>query len=124
MLEDRKMQFIHNLKSDISYSFNASITDDANRFVLHFGPVSNQSDHELPARIYAAGNRLILDLTLISKETDATVYDIMGRLLWKQKLQGKTTHEQIIDSNTQLVIVKLVNEDGSLSQKLFWKGTQ
>ena len=64
--------------------------------------------------------RLIVDLTLISKETDLFVYDIMGRLLLQQKLQGEIRHYLNFNAHTQILIVYLKNPDGSLCRKLLW----
>jgi hypothetical protein len=124
MLEDRQTHNIQNMKAEKTYHFNALKTDNANRFVLYFGPVNNQTVGELPARIYTNDKRLIIDLTLISNETDIFVYDILGRLLLQQKLQGETRHDFTINSDTQILIVYLKNPDGSLCQKLLWAGNQ
>jgi hypothetical protein len=124
MLEDRQTHDIQNMKAEETYHFSASKTDKANRFVLYFGTVNNQTADKLPARIYTNDKRLIIDLTLISKETEAFVYDIMGRLLLQQKLQGETRHDFAINTDTQILIVYLKNPDGSLCQKLLWVGDQ
>jgi hypothetical protein len=120
MLEDLQTNSVQNVKAEKTYSFNASKTDDLNRFVLYFGPVSNHSDEEFPARIYTDGIRLIVDLTLISKETDVFVCDILGRVLLQQKLQGEIRHNLTINTSTQILIVYLKNPDGNLSRKLLW----
>ena len=75
------------MKIGNTYDFEASKTDDANRFVLHFGPDNSASYNQLPARIYTDGSQLIIDLSLIGPETDAFVYDMLGRLL----LEGDLT---------------------------------
>jgi hypothetical protein len=108
MLEDRQTHNIQNMKAEKTYHFNASKGDDANRFVLYFGPV------------YTDGIGLIVDLTLISKETDIFVYDIMGRLLLHQQLQGEIKHDITINNYTQMLVVYLTNPDGNLSCKLLW----
>lgn len=123
MLEDRQSHYIHNLKGSKTYSFTASKTDNANRFVLHFMPFMNLSEkNELPGRIYTDGIQLIIDLTLVSKETDVFVYDLLGRLLLQKKFQGEIQHKLNINTNSQILIVHLNNPDGNLSLKLVWGG--
>jgi len=122
MLEDRQTHSIQNMKIEQAYSFKALKTDDADRFILYFGPVINNSDKEFPATIYSDGIRLIVDLTLISKETDIFVYDLMGQILLQQKLQGEIKHYLNFNAKVQILIVYLKNSNGSLCQKLLWKG--
>jgi autotransporter-associated beta strand protein len=122
MLEDRQLHYFHDMKSDGTYRFKASKTDDANRFVLHFGSINDASEKDLPAKIYSDGIHLVIDLTLISKETDVLVYDIMGRKLLQQKLRDEARHSLMINSHIKVLIVHLKNPDGSLVQKVLWTG--
>jgi hypothetical protein len=121
MLEDRQINFIQNLKSKNTYSFQSSTSDNSNRFVLHFGPVNdNDASSTLPARIYTEGGQLVVDLSLVNKESDVSVYDLMGRVLFNQKLPGKTKSNLLLNNQTQLVIVCIRNQEGNLSRKLLW----
>lgn len=122
MLEDRQTHYIQNLKVDKMYGFIASKTDDANRFTLHFGSIKTFSNKELLGRIYLDGIEVVVDLTLISKETDVFIYDIMGRILYQQKLQGGILHRISINAHTQMLIVSIKNPDGSYCRKLTWVG--
>jgi hypothetical protein len=122
ILEDLKMNYTQNMKTQKTYSFTASVADNANRFVLHFGPVRDTAENgELPARVYSNGTHLIVDLTLVSMPTDVFVYDLMGKLLLRQKVQGKTQHNLTLNTNTQILIVYLKNPSGSLTKKIFLK---
>ncbi len=120
LLEDRQMHRIQNMIVEKMYSFTASKADDANRFVLHFGPANNHTEQELPANIYSDGIQLIIDLTSVKKETDIFVYDILGRKILQQKLEGETRHYLDINTNTQIIIVNIKNPDGNLCRKLLW----
>ena len=119
-LEDRQTNGLINMKITNSYRFNALKTDDANRFVLHFGEEINEPDKELPANIYSDGIKLVIDLTLVKKETDIVVYDILGRKILQQKLEGETLHHLDMNTNAQIIIVKMKNADGNLCRKLLW----
>ncbi|MEI6898923.1 MAG: hypothetical protein WCL00_03515, partial [Bacteroidota bacterium] len=120
MLEDRQCHYIQNLKKINTYHFQSSLSDDASRFVLHFGPGNETTYNELPARIYADGNQLIIDLGLVSKETEAFVCDALGRLLVHKTLKGLTQYKLSINSVFQLIIVTLQNQQGTKSRKLFF----
>lgn len=120
LLEDRKIQKIQNMKTTATSHFSALKTDDVNRFVLHFGHVRDDSKKEFPGKIYADDSRLIVDLTLVSEETEVFVYDLMGRKLLQQKLQGRIQHNLSLNANTQILIFSLKNPNGNISRKLLW----
>jgi hypothetical protein len=124
VLEDRKTHSFHNLKANSEYSFSSSTADNSNRFVLYFGPVNSSSEAGFPAQIYTANYQLVIDLTLVSGNTETYVYDIMGRLLLHKKLQGETLHNLNLNAQTQIVVVTLKNPAGGLTQKVFWNGNR
>ncbi len=119
-LEDRQTGYLQDLNAVSTYRFNASKTDDANRFVLHFSPDDILYGYRLPARIYADGSRLIIDLTKVRKSTEVYVYDALGRLILQRTLEGSTLQKLSINAKTQLLIVKLKNQQGSLCTKLIY----
>lgn len=120
MLEDRQMHFIQNMKSKNTYTFKSLVKDDANRFVLHFGPDANENNIELPVRIYDGGGQLVIDLSLVSKETEALVYNNIGQLLYQTTLQGEMLHTLNINAKSQMLIVSLKNPQGSVCRKLLF----
>ena len=123
MLEDRQTHYIQNMKAANAYSFKGSKGDDANRFVLYFGPDKHHSYNGLPGRVYTDGTHLIIDLVLVPEETEVFVYDLMGRLLLQQKLAGEIQHKLNLITDTQILIVFLKNQNGTLCRKLLWGGT-
>ena len=120
MLEDRQTNYIQNLKTGKTYCFNASTNDDANRFILHFGPDRYAHYNQLPARIYTSGNQVIIDLTLVSNETEVSVYDASGRLLLQNSLQGLRQHKFSINAPPQILFVYLKNQQGNFNCKLYY----
>lgn len=120
VLQDRKTGAIQDLIATNTYHFQSSTTDAANRFVLHFKQRANYSNNEFPAIIYTDGTQLIVDLSLIEKDADLSVYNIMGELIMKDKLKGKVLHKLNLDAQLQILIVSVKNPDGSLSQKILW----
>lgn len=59
-------------------------------------------------------------MSLVEKETDVVICDILGRILLQEKLKGEVLHSLVMESHTQVLLVKLINPDGTLSQKLLW----
>ncbi|NTW32359.1 MAG: hypothetical protein HGB12_07005, partial [Bacteroidetes bacterium] len=120
MLEDLQTHYIQNMKYRNTYNFKALKKDDPNRFVLYFGPDQNHSGKDIPGRIYSDGVHLIVDLSLVPEETEVFVYDVLGRLLLQQKLQGKIVHQLDMNPDTQILICYLKNTNGSLCKKLYF----
>jgi hypothetical protein len=119
LLEDLQTNVIQNLKTSQTYLFNASKTDNYNRFRLHFGMIKSQQVNELLANITTDGTNIIIDLTTVQLETEVLVYDILGRVVLQKKLQGEIKHILNYNTNTQLLIVCLKNREGNLYKKVF-----
>ncbi|MCX6227420.1 MAG: hypothetical protein NTV01_22245, partial [Bacteroidia bacterium] len=119
MLEDRQTNLQQNMKLNGSYTFKASKSDDPDRFVIHFGPDKNPSTNVLPARIYSDGTNVVIDLAMISQETEVTVCDVLGRKILQQKLQGEMLHKLYVNTDADVLIVYLYNPYGNLCRKMF-----
>ena len=119
-LEDRKMHLFQNLKIANTYNFQASLTDDPNRFAVLFGKTKIDAPQLLPARVYTNGIHLVVDLTQVNKETVVFVYDIMGRMVLQNKLQAKSQYNLEINPKKQILLVQLLNADGSFYSKVLW----
>jgi hypothetical protein len=120
ILEDYQNHYFLDLKINSTYSFKSSTSDNKARFVVHFTPVENARISELPAVIYNSGNRIIVDLSMISGETELRVYDLMGCVLIRKDLQGETRHELNLNLKSQMLIVCLKNQSGNVCRKLMW----
>jgi hypothetical protein len=122
-LEDCLTHTLQNLKTRSTYRFQADITDDLSRFKLHFGPNQNTSDHELPANIYTTQNQLVIDLSLVPNTTEMLVYDAIGRLIMQQNLKGESEHKIPLYTNSQILIVYLANQKGTICRKLSYNNS-
>ncbi len=122
MLEDRQTNYIQDMKAKQTYAFVASINDDHDRFVMHFGAEKNPVNKELPARIFSGNNNLMIDLTLIQNETSLMVYDLLGRRLLQKQLKGGMQHSISFSAGPQILVIYLQNSNGNLSRKIYWKG--
>jgi hypothetical protein len=119
VIEDRLTHHYQNMKQDKKYNFKASKSDNPDRFVLYFG-TNDRPNKELPAKIYTDGIQLITDLTLVTGKTDILIYDVLGRKLLQQNVEGQTMHKFNLDTNTQMLFIHLKNKAGELCTKLLW----
>ena len=123
MLEDRKTKQIQDLKIETSYRFNASTTDAASRFVIHFVPVKPQEKEGLPAKIYTDGTHILVDLTKLTGDSRVLVYNVIGQKLYEQQLAGETQHTLNFNPGSQLLIIQLQNPMGQLVRKIVYNNT-
>jgi hypothetical protein len=117
LLEDKKTNTISDLNSTAQYTFKGSINDDLDRFVLHFAKIKKEVN-KLPVIIYYDGHDIHVDLTLIENQTTITVYDILGRMLLNKKVQGKKIHRLLINLQNGIYIVKVNENEKSMSRKI------
>ena len=122
MLEDRITKIKQLIKAHELYQFKATIKDTDKRFVLHFNETGIDIEAENPAKIYTHKNYLMIDLSLVNYQSEVFVYNISGTLILKKSLKGTSFYQLPINTTTQVLIVKLVNEQGQLNKKLFIKG--
>jgi hypothetical protein len=117
LLEDKKTKTISDLKVNPKYQFKGLIKDATSRFVLHFAPI-NKEIASLPAVIYYDGNEIIVDLTLISEQTEVKIYDMLGKLLVDKKVEGKMIHRFDINPKNEVYIVVGNSKGKSISRKI------
>lgn len=119
ILEDKETHGFYDLKENNSYRFASSTQDNVNRFVLHFEPIEEENNQELPANIYSNGGNVVLDLTLVDDQTEVKVVDILGRTILQKSLTGNSIHKLDINVRSQIVIVCAKTNKAMLSRKLF-----
>lgn len=120
ILEDRQTHISHDLKINKTFSFSSSAADNNERFFLRFSKTSNSFGTEFPVSVYTANNFLVVDLSAIKAESEMSVIGFNGNVIKKEKVSGGTIHRISIESVTQLLIVSLNNQSGSVSRKVMW----
>ncbi|MBT8317284.1 hypothetical protein [Lutibacter sp.] len=118
ILEDKKSKKVHNLLENPIYQFNSSINDDPNRFVIHFTNKVVSSDANLSALVYYDGNDIIVDLSIVPEQTEVVIYDMLGRSVINESLQGETIHRLFIHSKNQIYIVSAKSENKIIRKKV------
>ncbi len=121
-LEDTQEDLIINLKTDSSYSYYASPSDNPNRFILHIdaGTVNiQQFDKPTENIIYLSNRNIIVENTqgnILNGEIN--VYDLLGRLQFNDDLNGniKQVFEPFLRSGTYIVMIS--NDTGIQTHKI------
>lgn len=119
MLEDRLTKSKQLITANETYLFKATVKDTDKRFVLHFAS-EDEVTEKLPVKIYSNGTQLLVDLSMLKNPSEIAVYDILGKLLLKKSLTGATLHNLNINVATQILMIHLQNEEGSIKRKLFF----
>lgn len=84
-----------------TYTFTASSADRYDRFVLVFGNTYNANGSDADIFAYQNGSDIIVE-----GEGTLEIYDVMGRLIAKQYVNGVRTH-CVCPSGTGVYILKL-----------------
>lgn len=117
-LEDKRENYYMDIKLTPEYRFSSKVTDDANRFVLHFAPDSH-SVNELPAHIFYNGNDITIDLSLIDENVEVKVVDMLGRVVLQKNLEGKATRNLPIIGKNQVYMVYAATKNAFVAVKVF-----
>jgi hypothetical protein len=129
VLEDKKVNKLHDLKTNPRYNFTTTQGEDLNRFVLHFNKkadnVTNNNTalaQEEGVKIFSFnGNqvKVIIDDKAF-ENANINVYNMLGALVSSQKAESR---ENILtlDVATGIYMVELVSKDKLTTQKVMIK---
>ena len=117
-LEDRFTGQYHNFNISGTYSFTASTSDAPNRFVLHYGSITPNDDIS-NASIYVNAGNLIVDLQTLNDSYNLQVYDLNGRLVYKNNISGGDK-ETVQLRNHGVYVVSLRSESGVYNIKVIY----
>lgn len=110
-LEDKIKKTISNLLESPKYSFDSTVNDLSDRFVLHFTPKKSIiDDNTLEAPIYYNGTFIVVDLRLITEVTEIIIFDVLGKQILHKNLDGQQIHQLSIGLKNQLYIVTAKNQ--------------
>jgi hypothetical protein len=119
-LEDRLLKTTMTIKPSTVYRFKASIKDNTDRFMLHFQEADITIENELAAMVYMDGSHLAIDLKAVNVQTEVTVFNISGKLMLRQVLEGSAVHKLNLNLTTQILLVRLKNEKGIFNTKVLY----
>lgn len=117
ILEDKKTgTFADLVKSNYSFTYSAS--DDSDRFILHFNPQS-VSDYNLERiNLYTDKNQVYIQINGNSNG-NVLVYDLMGRLIMTEPLQGNVMNSFAIEGSSGIYIVNVSAGKANIKEKVF-----
>ena len=104
-----------------SYSFNANSSDDANRFLLHFGnPLGMEDNGLLASDIYSFADRVYIQKP-VGFNGQVSVYDMLGQEILSQKETGEGLMSIPIKTGTGYYFVKVQSDNSIVTEKVFIK---
>lgn len=117
LIEDLKTAVIFNLSEIVNYAFNASPTDDPNRFVVHFSAVGTEeiNNNEL-INVWSKGNEITI-LNNSNSKGDISIMNITGQIMSRFDLSGNQKQKLKFDATTGIYIVNIKTNDGSSISK-------
>jgi len=120
VLEDRQTNNFQDIKATGTYRFKASVKDDPGRFFIHFVKANKPISTEVSVSVYEANNKLVINLTQLTTETEIFVTDMTGRILIRTKLEGESIHSLDVNAKSQLLIISLKNQARTVCRKVMW----
>jgi hypothetical protein len=121
-LEDVKLNTTQNLMHNPSYTFTSLKTDDAARFLLHFGGAFsvNDNEKEQPVRIYASGNTVYIASTSgVMLKGGVILYNMIGQQVMERQLNENPLTSITLNGAAGYYLVKVVTGDHVCSGKVF-----
>lgn len=127
-LEDLQTGTIHDFINNSVYTFNASIGDDVNRFLLHFKSTTFGINEDLgneneSINIYTANNSLYIRSTgtAIHEAGNVEVYSIVGQKLLYQKIEAGALVSIPLNVKNSYLVVRINKPSGTIVKKVFTK---
>jgi hypothetical protein len=121
-LEDLQVAKMQNLMQNPVYAFTANKTDNAARFLLHFGGAFsvNDKEKEQPVSIYGSGNSVyIANKSGVGLKGEAMVYNMIGQQVMKLQLDGNPVTKISLSGITGYYLVKVITGENTYSGKVF-----
>lgn len=119
-LEDMLTGTTQDLRQNPTYTFAASIGENANRFVLHFATASGINEPNAGnISIYANENNIYVNTT--EKVKEISVYNMLGQVITSVSGSAKSLQTISMDNASGNYVVKVTTEKGVKTEKVFVK---
>ncbi len=114
LLEDSKNNVTHNLKLNPVYNFTAAVTDNINRFKLHFQTFTGIEEAENNSTlVYAENAKIFISSNLKIKSVE--VYNELGQQLSDYQVNGNNFN---FSSKGKIQIIRIVTDNGIIVRKV------
>ncbi len=112
-LEDNSLAVTQDLMTDSTYSTWSAVSDDEERFTLHFYPenvTSINTTTKRKARVYSDGESIVVSGLDLKQNGQVNLYDITGRTIQQHGVNVKTTRKRIPASGLSrgLYVVEII----------------
>lgn len=118
ILEDTYLNKMHDFKTAGDYTFASETGDFTDRFIMHFGVVGIDESPELnQINAYVYNNSLYVQSQLDNAQM--SLYDIQGRQMLTEQLNGTGLHSTELNLPTGIYIVRLQSNNQVKNVKVF-----
>ncbi len=126
LLEDLFTGNMHNLIENPVYEFEAFVSDDANRFLLHFNPMIigvDDKDDDSGVYVYAYNGSIYIRSNgkAAMEQKEVFVYDLLGRNIFQTSVSPAVLSKIPISSSSGFLVVKTQGENITNTTKVFIK---
>jgi hypothetical protein len=122
-MEDKKENYIQDLRQNPQYIFDSEVSDDPNRFLLHFSDPNVGTDHKVMdsgIQVYSYGNTLYVRKNGKQPVSgEMILYDPLGKELCKYKLADTELNKITTDLKTGCYIAWLITPDHTIVKVVF-----
>lgn len=121
-LEDLLTGAFQDMIEDDTYEFNASKSDNPNRFLIHLNPLATEIEPDSQssgAFIYSWNKSIYISLAENSTSAVVEVYDLFGRKLIIKELPSLKLNRIPVNVSNTYLIVKVVDEGKTNVKKVF-----
>ena len=122
-LEDLFLDKVIDLREQQLYTFSAAVTDETNRFILHFyGVTSTDENIENEVHVYSDQKTVYIRSSQLPKDVyNVEVFNAMGQLVFSDKLEPSTLNTIVLNQNTGVYIVRVNGNDQTTVSKVMIK---
>ena len=121
-LEDQFTDQMINLSTHNSYTFDATIEDNANRFLLHFNGVTGEESVEDASNIQVySGDGMIYINNLDDLSANILVYNVNGQLVAQEQMNGESLKKIDFQAAAGIYLVSIQSEGSVETQKVYVK---
>jgi len=118
-LEDTQTGIKYDLLQNQNYSFTANENDEANRFLLHFGPVGINDQPTSQSNIQAwSANKTIHILNPENRKGEIRVLNLFGQEVAQARLTGDTKQEIQLNVPAGYYLVNVISDKEVATRKV------
>ncbi len=119
ILEDKQLNIFVDL-SESDYEFEHAITNQVNRFTLHFSFVGLDEINHSSVKIYSNDKTIYLKSNT-SIEGDLLISDMSGRIVFQQNIKSSKLHSIPVNYSNGYYLVQYISKSEKIVKKVYIK---